>query len=451
MSQRLSRINRMLQTTLGELLPALVHDPRVQAADLIAIQDVKTSPDLGYADVFVSIEGSDDVCEDALTGLRKAGGFLRREVSRRIRLRRTPELRFVRDASRVRAARVSAILHELQRERAQPRPVELSDVAEMLAAAQRVLVTTHPDPDGDAIGSVVGLVLALRARGKDAVAYNPDPVPERLRFLRGAELFQRVLPKAPFALTIVLDCSDARMFPKKTPPRERLGQIVVIDHHKTVGELADFIYRDPTAASSGVLVFRLLKQMGVPLDLRMAEALYCSTLSDTGSFRYRNTNPECMRVAAELLEQGVDPWHIASNLYESQPPRQLELLAMVLPTLQLSPDGRTAALLVTDEMLQKTGCTVDMVDGFINYARALKDVEVGVLMRSQGTGLRVSLRSRGSVDVSEIASTFGGGGHRNAAGFTVSAAPEDVLPQIFEAVTQGSTRVALIAVDSAAG
>jgi phosphoesterase RecJ-like protein len=437
MSQRMVRVNRLLQTTLGQLLPGLVRDYRVQAAELVVVHEVQTTPDLSLAKVMVAIEGqSEQICCDALDGLQAARGFLRREVGRRLRLRRMPELRFIRQEQGELVSRVGEILSELERERALPRTVSLEEVVELIQGGHRVLVTTHPAPDGDAVGSVVALTRALELCGKEVIAYNPDPIPERFRFLAGVDAFVSELPSDGFDLTVVLDCSDARMFPDGIPSRQWLGQVVIIDHHTTVGQLGEFIYRDPAAAASGILVFRLLEPLGVALDRAVAEALYCSILSDTGSFRYGNTNSESMRIAAMLLDRGVDPWHVASNLYESQPPNQLELLAAVLGTLQISNDGRTAALLVSEEMLQRTNCTSDMVDGFINYARALRGVEVGVLLRPQASGLRVSLRSRGTVDVSEIAGGFGGGGHRNAAGFTVEESASELLPRLFAEVSE---------------
>jgi phosphoesterase RecJ-like protein len=239
-------------------------------------------------------------------------------------------------------------------------------------------------------------------------------------------------PTECFDLTLVLDCSEARMF-SIPPPRERLGQVVVIDHHRTVGDFGDVIYRDESAASVGVLLFRLFQQLELPMSQPMAEALYCSVLSDTGSFRYQNTNPEALRVGAALLESGVKPWRVASNLYETRPREQLQLLADVLQTLRVSEDGLAAALTVSEEMLTRTGCTPDMVDGFVNYARSLRGVEVAILMRPRSDAVRISLRSRGSFDVSAIAARFGGGGHRNAAGCTLGGATDcdQLLDELF--------------------
>ncbi|MCB9555959.1 MAG: DHH family phosphoesterase [Deltaproteobacteria bacterium] len=298
--------------------------------------------------------------------------------------------------------------------------VSLGRAAAALRSGRRVLVTCHPNPDGDAVGSMLALWGALRDKGVDCVAYNPDPIPHSLHFLDGAQQIVRELPSEAFDLTVVLDCSDARMFPHALPDRAFLGKVLVVDHHQTRGEVWDEIYADVNAASVGVLLYRLFRALKWwPQPLAVCEALYCSVLSDTGSFRYQNTDPEALKIAAELISNGVDPWRVASNLYETRPVRQLELLTRVLQTLVVSEDGHTAILTVTEEMLRETGCTADMVDGFVNYARALQGVQVALLFRQSADGIRVSMRSRGTVNVAQIAQGFGGGGHHNAAGFSV--------------------------------
>jgi len=308
-------------------------------------------------------------------------------------------------------------------------------VARVLRGGQAVLVTSHPSPDGDAIGCMCAALLFLEQMGKEVVAYNPDPVPRRYRFVPGNERITAEVPGGPFDVTLVLDCSDDRMFPGGLD-RTLLGQVVVVDHHKTLGSLGDLILRDPAAAAVGVLLFRIIGELGVELTPDIAEALFCSLMSDTGSFRYQNTNPDAMRVAAALLEAGVDPWRVSSSLYEERPRRELELLSRVLQTLTVSADGLAASLTVTGGMLAATGCTPDMVDGFINYARGVQGVEVAVLFRPGPGSVRVSFRSRGTVDVSLIAEAFGGGGHHNAAGCTIHGDVDEIRTDLFAEVSR---------------
>jgi len=272
-------------------------------------------------------------------------------------------------------------------------------------------------------------LLALEALGREVVAFNPDPVPQRFAFLAGTERFVSSLaPSAAFDTTLVLDCSDERMFEEagRLGP-DRLGTVVVIDHHKTAGDFGDVVWRDQGAAAVGVMLFPLFEALCVPPSVEISDALYCSLMSDTGSFRYQNTNAVAMRTAAALLERGVDPWRVSSGIYEDRPRCEVQLLALVLQTLTVSDDGRAACLMVTQQMLDDTGATPDMIDGFINYARGIRGVEVAILLRPGPRGVRVSMRSRGRVDVSQLAERFDGGGHHNAAGCTM---PGDDVVQV---------------------
>ena len=416
-SDRMRRVNRLLRTTLAQLLPRVIKDPRVGSPELISVVEVRATPDLRHATVYVA---GPQECELDVSALAHAAGFLRRELARRVNLKYVPELRFELDGVSVAAARIEEILEEIAGdEREAVMELSLDEVCDVFSQTQRVLVTSHPNPDGDAIGSMLACYWALKPLGKQVWLYNPDPIPTTFSFLSGVEEIHRHLPEQAFDHTIVLDCSDERMFPEGVPSRERLGKVVVVDHHKTLGAIGDVVYRDTSAAAVGVLLYRIFSAMKLELSIEAAEATYCSILSDTGSFRYQNTNPEALNVAAELVAAGVQPWHIASNLYETRPAGQLKLLARVLRTLQLSQDGTSAALTVDEQMLQETGCTVDMVDGFVNYARGLRGVQVAMLLRVERDGIRVSMRSRGAIDAAEIAAGFDGGGHHNAAGCTV--------------------------------
>lgn len=296
----------------------------------------------------------------------------------------------------------------------------LSEVIAALHRSQRLLVTAHPNPDGDAIGSMAAAAIMMRAMGREVVAYNPDPVPGRYAFLSGTEAFVRDIPPISFDTTLLLDCSDERLFCDHPLPLSRLGTLVVIDHHRTSGTIGDLVYRDPSAAAVGVLLYRVFSAMGLDVT-PAAEPLFCSIMSDTGSFRYQNTNAEAMDVAGALLQLGVDPWRVASRLYENRPKKEVLLLGHVLSTLEVSPDGCCASLTVNESLLDALDCTPDMLDGMINFARSIEGVEVAALFRQRAGATRVSLRSRGALDVSAIAVAFDGGGHRNAAGFTSKA------------------------------
>jgi phosphoesterase RecJ-like protein len=293
----------------------------------------------------------------------------------------------------------------------------IDDAVTLVRDGQRFLVAAHVSPDGDALGSMLATMHGLRALGKQVVAYDRDPAPARLQFLDGAGEIVTTPPRGPFDATFVHDCGDVRLLGEAFPPRAVTGPLVVLDHHATVRPYGDVVLRDPSASAVGVIVARLLRALGVTLTKPIAEALWCSLVSDTGWFRYSSTDVETLELARACVAAGVQPWQFARRAEEEQPPGRLRLLALVLATLELR--GKLALLSLDDEMLSQAGAGPELSDGFVNYARALEGVEVGVLVTKLRLGLRASLRSKGGCDVAAIAAQFDGGGHRAAAGCTI--------------------------------
>ncbi len=316
----------------------------------------------------------------------------------------------------------------------------LPRVVDVLSRAQSILCAIQQEPDGDAVGSTLGLALALEERGKAVTLLCSTGVPENLRFLPGLErLVQRLPDDAAFDATVVCDAGASHRIGPGLPPPERRGVTLNLDHHLTSDDFGDVNYVDADAASVGVLVFRLLRAMGHPLSPKVATALYTSVLTDTGSFRYSSTNPEALEVAASLVQAGADPWTVSSAVYEQQPVARLKLLREVLGTLYLSTDGTFAALSLTRSMLGESG-DPSLADGFVNYARSIRGVEVAALFTEPAPGRpaewSVSLRSRGRVNVAQVAQRFGGGGHHNAAGARLAGPLASARDQVARAVRE---------------
>lgn len=295
------------------------------------------------------------------------------------------------------------------------------EIIEEIRRGKRFLVISHVSPEADAVGSNLGLALALREMGKDVVAYLEDPIPELCSFLPGSDSVVHSLEgEAPFDCTFAVDCGQIERLGEKFVAFEGKGKIVNLDHHATNDNFGDFNVVEPTASAAGEVVYDLLRAVDAAITEDVATNLYTAIHTDTGSFRYSSAKPDAFRKAGELVGYGAKPWEVAMNVYENFPAKRFEALALVLLTLAISEDGHIASLEVSLDMLDKVGGNRDLVDGFVNYARAIKDVEVGVLFRECGDGsFKVSLRSKGRVDVSSVALAFGGGGHKNAAGFAV--------------------------------
>ncbi|MBI5545931.1 MAG: bifunctional oligoribonuclease/PAP phosphatase NrnA [Deltaproteobacteria bacterium] len=321
-------------------------------------------------------------------------------------------------------------------------PGTLARCVSALERGERFLITMHEFPDGDALGSALALCLALKERGKSVTVYSPQGAPQNLRFLPGAADIVRSLSRdARFDVCLACDAGDDARLGPDLPERERRGETLNLDHHPRSKAFGDVNLVDSTAASVGVLVWRLLKALDQPISRDIAACLWVSIASDTGNFRHSNTNAECMRIAWELVERGVRPGEISSRMYESQPLARVRLLAEVLKTLVVSKDGRVAWVVASREVFEAAGTVEETADGFISYPRSIEGVEVALLLREEGPQRqRVSFRSRGKVDVGAIATRFGGGGHHNASGCSVPGTLEEVRALVLREVQRGMER-----------
>lgn len=297
-------------------------------------------------------------------------------------------------------------------------------------SGQRFLVTAHARLDGDALGAMLVSAHGLQALGKQVFLYNPEPVPRRFRFVPGASEIRRRIPgELRFDATLVHDCGARHLLGEGFPPPAVTGPLIVLDHHEVVSDFGDLVLRDPAATSAGVIAWRLLAALGLREDAMpsaLATALMVSLVEDSGWFRYPNTNPETFRLAMACSLAGVSTWDVALALDESLSEGALRLLTQVLPTLERHADGRLALLTLTDQMMHAAQAVPDDIGKLVNYARALRGVEVGALLTIGDDRIYVSLRGKGRIHVGELAGCFGGGGHRNAGGCTISFAPDPV-------------------------
>jgi phosphoesterase RecJ-like protein len=318
---------------------------------------------------------------------------------------------------------------------------DLSPAVGLLRDARRVLLTCHLGPDGDALGSMSALAGILRAQGREVTLYNPDPAPRFLRWLPHVDRLTGKLPPEPFDVTVVVDCGDRKLLGPTFPGPEVTGPLLVLDHHAVSRPFGDVYLCDPGAASIGVLVARLARELGWQIPDDAATGVYVSIVSDTGSFRYANTNAEAFQLAASLVsERGVHPWTVAQSLGEEVPLGRYRLLSSALATIQLELGGKVATMTITEDMVRKAGARWEQSEGMVNYARALEGVEVGVLFtparEHPTTHVRVSMRSKGRVDAGAVCAPFGGGGHPGAAGCTVEGSLDDARRRVLEALAQ---------------
>jgi phosphoesterase RecJ-like protein len=318
----------------------------------------------------------------------------------------------------------------------------MSDLVEIISELQRcktVLISVHKSPDGDALGSQLALLHALEKLNKTVAAHNLDPVPEIYRFLPGsARIKTGNAASGRYDAFVVLDSDPSRtgLFDGRYPA----DTLIDIDHHITNQREWELTWLDPDASATGEMVYRLITGLGVSLDRDIALCLYTAIFTDTGSFRYSNTSPASMRISAELIEAGADPWFVTENVYESYAYRRVKLLGRVLAGMERSTDGRIAWVVVTNDLYRKTGATAEDTENFVNFVRSVKGVEVAVLFRQTAeTQYKISMRSKGRVDLSGLAQSLGGGGHKNAAGSIVDGTLEEVKIRVLSEVDKAIT------------
>jgi phosphoesterase RecJ-like protein len=312
----------------------------------------------------------------------------------------------------------------------------IEQLLQLIERSQTFFIAAHEGPDGDAIGSTLALTNALREMGKDVVAYNRDRAPLEYEFLPGYEtVVNQIDDSQVFDVGFVLDAGELERAGGWI--RERCQKLVNIDHHPYSENFGDIYYVDIQACATGVLIYRLLQAAGHPISKDVATCIYTTILSDSGSFRYSNANPEAFQIAGEMVGLGVDPWSIASGLYESQEFVRLRLLALALPTLRVSDCGLYASIAVSLEMYEQANANAEATDRFINYPRSIRDVEVAIFFRQTNThSFKVGFRSKGNVDVGALARAMNGGGHHNAAGATVDGTLDSVQGWVFDRVSE---------------
>jgi phosphoesterase RecJ-like protein len=291
----------------------------------------------------------------------------------------------------------------------------------------------HVHPDADVLGTLLALGLALEGRGWTVVYGGPHPAPAVLGFLPGIGRYRRLhRVEGVFDLAVMTDCPNPeRAETLYAEARRAARSLVNIDHHPDNRRYGDVNWIDTGAAATGEMVYALLGALGAPLTPAIAANLFTALHTDTGSFRYSNVTPRTFETAAALVAAGADPAAIASALYERRPAEALRRLGETLARIEVSEDGRVAWLALPAGAVPEGFAEAEEL---VNYPRSIGTVRVACLLRELDGGVKVSLRGKGDVDVQRIAATFGGGGHRNAAGCTVPGSLADATREVLAAV-----------------
>ena len=324
---------------------------------------------------------------------------------------------------------------------------EFNDFKNAIRSAARIVVSTHLLPDGDGLGAEVALYHYLKSAGKQVCIHNPDPLPDRYRFLDPAASFLKS-PRPEeawdsFDLWVIVDTNDPRRLggalDALTP---RAKRIFFLDHHpdivvanRSVLQLPPHavIFSDTRSSSIGELLYQLFTDLNLtPLDLTMASGLYVSVMTDTNSFRYARTTPESHRIAAHMIELGVNPEETYQQIFSTKGLSHIRLLGILLQNTKVSKSGKLAWLEIPLELRKRFNATADDTLSFMNLLLVLRDTEIVCLFREEDDGItvRTSIKSKGKIVVNRVAMDLGGGGHEYAAGVALKEPFEKVVETV---------------------
>lgn len=312
--------------------------------------------------------------------------------------------------------------------------------------AESIVLFTHVHPDGDALGSLLGFADILEGLQKRVFCYLEEEVPYLYHFLPGRDRVNTSLDDLDAfveengqVMAISLDCGDCDRLGKHAEKLQQIQPFLVVDHHRSHRNFGQYRYVDPGKSSTGEMVYELASLLDAKISYEAAFNLYVAISTDTGSFCYDSTSPRTFRIAADLVELGVQPDEVSGHVYNNYTRERIRLMEMVLGTLHLYDSGRLAVIHVTQEMFAESKALPEDIEGFIDLPRSIRGVRVAAFVKeNKNDVISVSLRAKGTLDVAEIAKSFGGGGHRNAAGFRFSG---KTLEQVRQQVVDELIRV----------
>ena len=317
-----------------------------------------------------------------------------------------------------------------------PVPKTVERILETLKDAHRICVVGHIRPDGDCIGSQLGLALALENAGKDVTVWNQDVVPDKLRFLDPEKRVKKPQAGQTFDVVVATDCASFERLGRVGEHIGQRGTFINIDHHASNTRYADINWVSPREPSSGELVYDLCEWAGWKITQPIADCLFTAVSTDTGSFQYPSTTPDTLETAAHLVDRGADLGKICKEVYQSYPLTRVKLLRHVYNKFRLTHGDKTAYFWLKLADYARTGASTEESEGLIDHIRAIEGVVVAVVFEEVGADhSRISLRSKDErVNVNEVAALFGGGGHKAAAGARVEGSHLSVQRRVLGAV-----------------
>ncbi|HBW34822.1 MAG TPA: bifunctional oligoribonuclease/PAP phosphatase NrnA [Desulfosporosinus sp.] len=314
----------------------------------------------------------------------------------------------------------------------------IEEMIRVLRKAPKVALFSHVSPDGDCIGSMLAIGLALEKMGKEVTYYNPNPVPNNLKFLPGSSRVSQELPNPQPKTLLFVDCTDLGRVNLSITDLSEESIVLNLDHHISNQLFGHVNCIDAQASAVGELAFILIEQLGVKIDEEIATNLYTAIVTDTGCYQYSSTTAQTHRLTADLLDEGIDLQDIHHQIFDQKPLAQVKLLQYALNELEIYAEGQLAIMTLSLEDFRKSKADQEVSDGLVNHIRSIAGVEVAVLLKEVGPQeIKGGLRSNLWLNVNEIAAQFGGGGHKRAAGCTFRIPMAEAKQNIISAIEEG--------------
>ena len=450
---RSGRIGEEIRKIISDLLlKGLIKDSRLSG--IVSISSVKASSDGTFATVYFTILGSNPLSEptdieksEAIEAFEKARGFIRHEIGSRLELRYAPELRFMYDDVEEYGRHIEKLIGELDLPELEKPSNTMTEIIRALTEANTIRIFPHENPDGDTFGASVALCLALRGIGKDAWVVINEKIPDNIAFIEnGCSLRVNDWLKGEgdpglfddgFDLAILMDVGEASRLGGRDVIFELGNTTMCIDHHVSSKAIYDYNLIDTSAAATAEILYDLIKEMDVEISIEIAEAIYTGIITDTGRFQFSNTTSRVLHIAAELLDHGVSPNRVSTEVYHSLRLQKLYLENEVMNTTVAVKGGKGLVAYLTKAMLDETGAMEEETEGLAEKLRGFRGVEVSVFLRETDDGkIRGSMRSKSYYDVASLAQKFGGGGHVRAAGFSSPGTTEQIREEIVKILNE---------------
>ncbi len=298
----------------------------------------------------------------------------------------------------------------------------MDNIIRLIKESSDIAIISHINMDGDALGSSLGLMLALKKIGKNVTTYIEENIPKRFEFLDhidGILYYKDDMNFECHDTLIVVDVADKTLLGKRARMLDEISTVIVIDHHAVHYKYSNNSYIDDNAAAAGELIYELINRMNIEIDKVIATCLYVAIATDTGRFKFNNTTKNTHMIAGDLITYGIDVNMLGNKLFDENTKERTKLIAKAIETLETFENDKIATMYITRDMIKDVMAKESDTEGIIDFVINIRGVEVGILVKEKENGMvRASIRSKSYVDVSKIANEFGGGGHKMASGCT---------------------------------